>query len=109
MIIDVGRDYSPFPGGRVREDGPFNGQEFREDVLMPALLAADHVVIVIDSAKGYGSSFLEEAFGGLVRNGGFSLSELKEKLEIRFTNPGFKFFYDDVWQYIADAEKAKAH
>lgn len=69
-VTNIGKTFSRFPAGRYEKDGPASGEEFRKNVLIP-LLNSDVAVIRIelDDALGYGSSFLEEAFGGLVRLG----------------------------------------
>jgi hypothetical protein len=67
--IDIGRDFTKFPAGRYVTDGIYSGQKFRETILMPALHAFREVRVFLDGTMGYGSSFLEEAFGGLVREG----------------------------------------
>jgi len=68
-VINVARDFSKYPAGRYREDGPANGQLFREKFLLPALKVSKPLTIELDGTRGYGSSFLEEAFGGAVREG----------------------------------------
>lgn len=68
MIINIARDFSRFPAGRYVTDGPFSGQAFRDEYLLPALKNAQKVIVELDGARGYGSSFLEEAFGGAVRS-----------------------------------------
>lgn len=65
--IDVGRDFSPTPGPRLRTSGPWSGEEFRERFLEPPLRRGDVVEVDLDGVVGYTMSFLEEAFGGLVR------------------------------------------
>lgn len=80
--IDIGHDFSDVPSGRFPEDGDFNGQRFRKEFLVPALRSADRVRVNIDHTEGYGSSFLEEAFGGLIRWEGFSKAELDSLLII---------------------------
>lgn len=67
MRINVGKDFSTEPAGRFRTDGPFSGEAFRDDILLPAIRKSEKTVIELDDTEGYGSSFLEEAFGGLVR------------------------------------------
>lgn len=63
-------DFSKFPGPRYKKLGKFSGEEFRESVLIPAISdGVDDLEINLDGVFGYGSSFLEEAFGGLVRAG----------------------------------------
>ena len=64
-------EFTTAPGGRYRKDGEKSGEEFRDEHLLPAVLAAleagKTVTIDLDGVIGYGSSFLEEAFGGLER------------------------------------------
>ena len=80
--INIAKDYSRYPGGRYRRDGKFNGEKFRQEILVPALSANEKIEVVLDGARSYGSSFLDEAFGGLVREEGYSKKELKRKLSI---------------------------
>jgi len=68
-IINVARDFSKYPAGRYNEDGPASGQAFREKFLIPVLSDRGSLTIELDGTRGYGSSFLEEAFGGAVREG----------------------------------------
>ena len=67
--INLARDFTKFPGGRFRSDGPFSGEEFREDYLLPALQNYENVTVILDGVAGLPSSFQEEAFGGLVPTG----------------------------------------
>jgi hypothetical protein len=81
-LIIIAQDFAVMPGGRKIQDGPFSGELFRKSILEPALRNDGTIVIDLDGVRGYGSSFLEEAFGGLVRDG-FEKRELRERLEIR--------------------------
>lgn len=74
--------FTDMPIGRYREDGEYSGEVFREDVLLPALRENSKVVLNLDGAFGFGSSFLDEAFAGIIRNGVYTLKELSQKLEI---------------------------
>jgi hypothetical protein len=65
--ICVATDFSRWPGGRWRTDGPFTGERFRDELLLPALREHGRVTVDLDGAWGYGSSFLDEAFGALAR------------------------------------------
>jgi hypothetical protein len=67
----VASDFSDTPGGRTPKEGEFSGEEFRDNVLEPAyrecLVSNEVLTVDFDGCYGFGTSFLEEAFGGLVR------------------------------------------
>ncbi|MBV8603222.1 MAG: STAS-like domain-containing protein [Pelomonas sp.] len=98
--ISIAKDFSPFPAGRYVTDGPFPGEAFRDQVLLPALREHGDVTVDLDGTNGYGSSFLEEAFGGLVRKGGYSPADLKIRLHIKSQRQSYEV---RIWNYIADA------
>ncbi|MGX9960907.1 STAS-like domain-containing protein [Xanthomonas euvesicatoria] len=102
-MIDIGRDFSVVPSGRYPEDDDFNGQTFREDYLVPALRRFERVQVSLDNTEGFGSSFLEEAFGGLVRVNGMAALEIRKKLELIATSPSTQRYRDKIWQYISAA------
>lgn len=81
FTIHLVKDFDPRPFGRYRADGGRSGEVFREDHLKPAMDKHQHVVVDLSGYNYYGSSFLEEVFGGLVR-AGFSRDELSGRLEI---------------------------
>lgn len=103
-IINVAKDFSQYPGGRFLSDGEFSGQRFREEFLEPALRGNDCVIVQLDGTLGYGSSFLEEAFGGLVRTSGFRSDQLSETLKLDTSNETLRFTIED---YIRDAHSVK--
>jgi STAS-like domain of unknown function (DUF4325) len=78
--IKILEDFTRYPAGRYVSDGGFSGERFRKELLVPALNMADTVEIYLDGTLGYGSSFLEEAFGGLVRIEGLKSSDLLKRL-----------------------------
>lgn len=98
--ISIASDFSPSPAGRYRSDGPYPGEVFRDTQLVPALQANDEVHVDLDGTSGYGSSFLEEAFGGLVRMG-FSEDELRRRLKIHSSRASYEL---RVWKYIHSAK-----
>ena len=71
MIFSVAREFTDTPGPRYRKQGKFSGEEFRELFLEPLfkqyMLSGTKIEIDLDGVYGYPTSFLEEAFGGLVR------------------------------------------
>lgn len=71
MKINVRNDFSESPGGRYIYEGDYSGELFRDKILIPAYQKAENanekLEINFDGCYGFGTSFLEEAFGGLVR------------------------------------------
>lgn len=86
QVINVVRDFSRAPAGRYVTDGPNSGERFRNDYLVPALANHDAVTVELDGTRSYGSSFLEEAFGGLVRLG-YAAADLLERIQLRSSDP----------------------
>ena len=103
--ISIAKDFSDTPVGRYPSDGKYNGESFREDYLVPALRAEDRVTVNIDDAEGYGSSFLDEAFGGLIRKGHFTVAQIEAKLTIECLNPDYDMFKRLIWKYIKEAKR----
>ena len=69
--INIAKDYTKTPGGRYIIEGEFSGEHFRTTILKPtferAIAEGNTIVVILDGGYGYPPSFLEEAFGGLVR------------------------------------------
>lgn len=108
MNLIVANEFYRRPLGRYKSQGTYTGEAFREDILIPKLQQlADGEKFIVDftGVTMNGSSFLEEAFGGLVRNHGYSLQRLKDIFEFKF--PRRPSLEEKVWQYIHDAEKEK--
>lgn len=80
-MIDLAKDFSRAPAGRFISDGPNSGERFRSEYLEPNLKMHEKVVVFLDGTRGLGSSFLEEAFGGL-RRLGFTYDQLMQKLDL---------------------------
>ena len=102
IIINISESYSKYPGPRYVELGPHSGEDFRKTVLLPALETGNEVVVVLDGTFGYGSSFLEEAFGGLVREEGLNQQEMLKR--IRFISKEEPELLDEIRDYIMEAE-----
>ena len=106
--IRIATDFSRFPAGRFLSDGHASGQAFREKILAKALLqpGIQRVTVDFDGVAGFGSSFLEEAFGGLVRADNFQKSFLDAHLLIRTEEPELKDYVKLALRYIKDAARA---
>ena len=103
VTIDIGKEYSRYPAGRHRKDGPFSGERFRDELLLPALRRGSKVEVVLDGTAGYGSSFLEESFGGLMR-AGLSLDLIRSNLVLVTEDPTLS---EEIWLYISDEAKRR--
>lgn len=71
MLIKISDEFSKTPGGRYTDEGDYSGQEFREKLLEVKFLDAvknnENLIVDLDGCVAFPPSFLEEAFGGLVR------------------------------------------
>lgn len=71
MEINVVKEYTDKPGARYESQGSNSGEKFRDEILYPKFIEAiekdETLTVNLDGGYGYGSSFLEETFGGLVR------------------------------------------
>ncbi len=102
-VITIGKDYTTMPGGRYKKYGEFSGEHFRDEVLRPALRDYDHVTVNLDGAKTYMNSFLEEAFGGLIRLGYFDYETLKKRLVVQAQAPRYSLYLKMIEQNMVDA------
>lgn len=105
-------DYVKAPGFRLKSDGPNSGEWFRDAVLLPALkkAIADHekLTVQLDGVAGYGSSFLEEAFGGLIRNRLVKYTDLDRYLGVVPGSPLLQTYRDLIYRFIRSAKSATA-
>lgn len=105
MNFKVATEFYKRPLGRYRTQGTYTGEAFREDHLvrlLKELKANDKLTLDFSGVTMNGSSFLEEAFGGLIREHKYSKEYLESVLELSF--PRRPSLEQKVWQYISDAE-----
>lgn len=108
MVLNIAKEYSPFVAGRFPKHGPFNGERFRRDYLVPALKKNDKVILDIDGVVGLPSSFWEESLGGLIREEKFSYDDLLKRLDIIATQENLLVYVEIGKEFLADAAKAKS-
>ena len=105
MKISIVEVFSKYPAGRFPEDGEFNGTRFREKILTPRLnelSESECLEVTLDGVAGVGSSFLEEAFGGLVRDG-MPKEFLQEHLRVSAEDDTLRDFATLAMKYISEA------
>lgn len=105
--ISVIKDFSRFPGPRYICEGKFSGEEFRTNVLRNAVKEAidcsDKLIIDLDGTAGFGTSFLEESFGGLIREDKISFKDLNKTLVYKSDEE--PEWIDEIKLYIEEAHK----
>ena len=104
LTIVIAKDFSETVGGRYKREGDFSGELFRETLLKPSFVKAtslkEPLLIDFDGGYGYPTSFLEESFGGLVRDG-FNKDLILSTLEFKsLDNPRI---IERVKSYILEA------
>lgn len=105
LMINIVKDFSRCPGARYPEEGNNSGQEFREKLLSPkfreAIESGNHLIVILDGSAGYATSFIEEAFGGLVREGRYTLEQILNTMEIVSNED--PSYIDDAKAYMKNA------
>lgn len=111
-MIRISEQFSKYPMGRYfPKDGDFAGERFRKEFLKPALEVAiksggsEKVEVVLDGVRTFGSSFLEEAFGGLVREENYTHAQLERVLIVSYTQPELSFYAEAIKDYISKARR----
>ncbi len=104
ITIKIAYDYTTTPGVRESEEGDYSGEEFLSRILLPkfkqALSEKKKVFIDLDDTAGYATSFLEAAFGGLVRE----YKDWKIVLaNLEFKSKDDPFLEGDITEYIKEA------
>lgn len=102
MQISIAKQFSDTPGGRFISDGKFSGEQFRKELLLPAIETGENVVIDLEGVLGLPPSFLEEAFGGLIRSG-VSVNRLSRQLTIAWRSPRYERYNALIWSFIDTA------
>lgn len=104
VTINIASQFSRYPAGRYKEDGPYSGEIFRDKFLIPNLQQPEtRVVVQLDGARGLASSFLEEAFGGLIR-AGFSSDALHDRLVLESNDASL---INEIEEYIGEQSEPR--
>ena len=110
MILSIVNDFCETPGPRFKSEGNFSGEEFRDEILEPKFLLAkrnnEKLIIKLDGVYGYPVSFLEEAFGGLIREDHIPYDFLKRHLLIKSDEDDI--YIQEINTYIEIAYKKES-
>lgn len=106
LKIVISEDFSRYPAGRYHPlDGDATGERFRSEFLIPAFdQSPDGIIdVYLDGVIGLPSSFLEEAFGGLVRLG-YPRADLHRRLNFIVSDSSKAHYIDEIWEYVDSAD-----
>ncbi len=105
----ISTEFSPTPGPRKKVEGDFSGESLRKGILVEKLQQAidEDVMLIIDldGTAGYGTSFLEEAFGGLIREDGYSYETILNHITFKSTEE--EYLVDDIKGYMDDTKNKR--
>jgi hypothetical protein len=102
----VAESFSNNPGPRYRKQGKHSGEELCDrlvNLLREASLNNERLLVDLDGTSGYARSFIEEAFGGLVRRQGFSRHFLRNHLTLKSEEQNSLIV--EAWTDIKDADQ----
>ena len=110
MTINVVEEYTDKPGARYESQGSHSGEKFRDDILYPKFIECieknEKLTVNLDGGYGYGSSFIEETFGGLVRRLKREKNDNYKKVrEIIIISNDNKSWINKIEEYIKEAIK----
>lgn len=103
--IKVAKDFYDELIGRFPSDSDYNGERFRNEYLIPSLRDFDKVTVDFDGVEGYGSSFLDEAFGGLIHASNLSKTDVLNRLHLVSNED--ESLIEEILEYINKAEYIK--
>jgi hypothetical protein len=102
----ISSEYSKFPGSRYINECMWSGEDFRKNhlskIVKECLDNNQTLLIDLDGTAGYSTGFLEEAFGGLIRENIFRLSDLLTTL--RFKSDEEPYLIKEIIIYMTEAK-----
>ena len=106
--MNIAREFSPMPIGRNRADNPdTSGEVFRDKWLRPMLHRAvkekDIVVLDLEGMDGLNATFMEEAFGGLVRSGEWTADQVLQIIRFVPEKTHYDLYIKNVKDVIREA------
>ena len=105
----VKTEFSSTPGPRYIFEGDYSGEFFRREILLFKIKQAmgenKKLFIDLDGTAGYGTSFLEEAFGGLIREDNIPYDVIVSIVE--FKSDEEEYLIEDIQEYLKEASSEK--
>lgn len=105
VIFKIAKEFSKTPGPRYIHEGPNSGELLRTskffELFRNAIEHGKIVTVDLDGTAGYGTSFLEEIFGGLIREHNLDYKQIKSHLKI--ISDEEPYLIKDIFHYLSDA------
>jgi STAS-like domain of unknown function (DUF4325) len=105
--LSINEEFSHTPGPRYRREGPFSAEEFWATLLRSrfetAVAGGAVLLIDMDGVAGYGTSFVEETFGGLAR--AYGTETVRRHLQVKCEQDDF--ILEEVWEYVDNPQPPK--
>ena len=102
--ISIAKDFSKTPGPRYIKEGSFSAELFHQQILdkkfVDVLNRDAKIILDLDGTLGYGTSFLEETFGGLARK--YGADNVTQKIEI--VSKEEPWLLNDIKSYVQDVK-----
>lgn len=106
MELRVAKEFNPYPFGRYEDDGPFNGEAFRKNVLEKRFSEArekdETLEVVLDDVRALSGAFLDEAFGEFAREKqeaeGLRITE--DIMKFSGNEPYYRIYIGKIWKCI---------
>jgi STAS-like domain of unknown function (DUF4325) len=103
--ISIAKDFTRYPSGRYMKHSRTSGEEFRERFLIEPLAKGERILVDLDGTIGYGSSFLEEAFGGAARVSRLPSNRVLELIGLKAEDTSL---VDEIVDYVRSADLGAA-
>lgn len=107
QIFNISTDFSKSPGPRYSRQGPMSGELLRRQLVRLLNASSQSITIILDGTRGFGSSFLDEAFGGLIREEGFTLEQVRAR--ISFVSEFDPTYIQEINESLERAVKGNLH
>lgn len=111
MKINIAKEFSPIPAGRWPSEGPYSGQRFREEFLVPALKSAlakggdERVEVDLDGIVMFSAAFLGEAFGALDSVPEMSKEDAVKILDFKYSEAKQSLHHDLIQRFLNRSKK----
>jgi STAS-like domain of unknown function (DUF4325) len=107
LTFNIADDFSKSPGPRYSWQGPMSGEVLRRQLVKLLRDPISRITIILDGTRGFGSSFLDEAFGGLIRSDGFSFDEVRNRMN--FVSDFDPTYIQEINESLERAVKENVH